>query len=168
MVPTFMLEEFIEMWVYGIRHVIGPELNNEAMDYCEWKNGYRMEAMTSVAKGLVTKLQGIGMNIVQLKIMSKIGYIQGKTIGTQALSTKWWLFAMGTGVPVITSCLGIIPKFFYPLTGAKRDRMYADLVQRRSKMAQRVIAAGDDKEELARIAKAELKGEYVHNMPVDE
>ncbi len=70
---------------------------------------------------------------------------------------------MGTGIPIITSSLGIIPKFFYPLTGAKRDRMYADLVERRQKMSQRVTAAGDDKEELARIAKAELKGEYVKN-----
>ncbi len=78
MIPTFMLEEFIEMWVYGLRHVLGPELNNEAMDYCEWKNGYRMEAMTSVARGLVNKLQGIGMNVVQNIIMAKIGYIQGK------------------------------------------------------------------------------------------
>ncbi|MEI6578439.1 MAG: MFS transporter [Eubacteriales bacterium] len=167
MIPTFMLEEFIEMWVYGIRHVIGPELNNEAMDYCEWKNGYRMEAMTSVARGLVLKLQGIGMNVVQNIIMAKIGYIQGKTIGTQKLSTKYWLFAMGTGIPIITSSLGIIHKFFYPLTGPKRDRMYADLVERRKKMVLRVTAAGDDKEELARIAEAELKGEYIKNRSFD-
>ncbi|MEI6579050.1 MAG: MFS transporter [Eubacteriales bacterium] len=168
MIPTFMLEEFIEMWVYGIRHVIGPELNNEAMDYCEWKNGYRMEAMTGVARGLVGKLQGIGMNIVQNVIMSKIGYIQGKTIGTQKISTKWWLFAMGTGIPVITSSLGILPKFFYPLTGPRRERMYADLVERRKKMVSRVTAAGDDKEELARIAESELKGEYVQNKSLDK
>ncbi len=166
MIPTFMLEEFIEMWVYALRRVIGPELNNESMDYCEWKNGYRMEAMTGVAKGLVGKLQGIGMNIVQNIIMAKIGYIQGKTIGTQKISTKYWLFAMGTGIPIITSSLGIIPKFFYPLTGPKRDRMYADLVERRKKMVSRVTAAGDDKEELARIAIAELKGEYVKNKEI--
>ena len=167
MIPTFMLEEFIEMWVFAIRHVIPQELNNESMDYCEWKNGYRMEAMTGVARGLVTKLQGIGMNIVQNVIMAKIGYIQGLTIGTQKLSTKWWLFAMGTGIPVITSCLGIVPKFFYPLTGEKRERMYADLVERRIRMAVRVTAAGDDKQELARIAQAELKGEYVKNKKAD-
>jgi Na+/melibiose symporter-like transporter len=168
MIPTFMLEEFIEMWVYAVRHVIPQELNNEAMDYCEWKNGYRMEAMTGVASGLVTKLQGIGMNIVQNIIMAKIGYIQGLKIGTQAISTKWWLFAMGTGIPVITSCLGILPKFFYPLTGAKRERMYADLVERRKRMLERVTAAGEDKEELARIAAAEMRGEYVKNKKIDE
>jgi hypothetical protein len=75
---------------------------------------------------------------------------------------------MGTGIPIITSSLGIIPKFFYPLTGAKRERMYADLVERRKKMVSRVAAAGDDHAELARIAKAELKGEYVRNKPLDK
>jgi Na+/melibiose symporter-like transporter len=163
MIPTFMIEEFVEMWTFGLRHVIGKELYNEAMDYCEWKNGYRMEAMTSVAKGLVRKLQHIAMNTVHNLIMAKIGYIQGKTIGTQALSTKWWIFALGTGVPVITSSLGVIPKFFYPLTGPKRDAMYADLLQRRKQMAKRVTEAGDDVEELARIAKAEISGEYIKN-----
>lgn len=167
MIPTFMIEEFVEMWTFGLRHVIGKELYNEAMDYCEWKNGYRMEAMTSVAKGLVGKLQRIAMNTVQNLMMAKIGYIQGQTIGTQALSTKWWIFALGTGVPVITSSLGVLPKFFYPLTGPKRDAMYADLLQRRKQMAERVTQAGDDLEELARIAKAEISGEYVKNRDVD-
>ena len=168
MIPTFMIEEFVEMWTYGLRHVIGQELSNEAMDYCEWKNGYRMEAMTGVARGLVGKLQGIAMNTIQNLIMAKIGYIQGKTIGTQTLSTKWWIFALGTGVPVITSSLGVLPKFFYPLTGPRRDKMYADLLERRKQMAVRVSEAGDDQEELARIAKAEIKGEYVKNRDLNK
>jgi len=166
MVPVFMLEEFIEMWVYGLRKVIPAELYNEAMDYCEWKNGYRMEAMTSVARGLIGKLQGIGMNTVKNLVLAEIGYIQGKAIGTQALRTKWWLFALGTGVPIITSSLGIVPKFFYPLKGDRRDRMYADLLERRRQMAERVTNA--DAEELERIAKAEIRGEYVKNRSLDE
>ncbi|MGI6248914.1 MAG: MFS transporter [Acutalibacteraceae bacterium] len=168
MIPVFMIEEFIEMWTYGLRHVIGKELYNEAMDYCEWKNGYRMEAMTGVAKGLVSKLQGIGMSTIQNLFMAKIGYIQGKTIGTQSLRTKWWIFALGTGVPIITSSLGVIPKFIYPLTGKRRDAMYADLLERRKQMAARVSAAGDDAEELARIAEAEIRGDYIQNYDFDK
>ncbi|HZK38838.1 MAG TPA: MFS transporter [Clostridia bacterium] len=167
MIPTFMIEEFIEMWTFGLRHVISKELYNEAMDYCEWKNGYRMEAMTSVAKGLVGKLQGVAMSTIHNLVMAKIGYIQGKTIGTQTLSTKWWIFALGTGVPIITSSLGVVPKFFYPLTGPRRDAMYADLLERRKQMAQRVSEAGDDLDELNRIAKAEIRGDYVQNRDVD-
>ena len=77
MIFVMMIEEFVEMWVYGLRHVIPDELYNEAMDYCEWKNGYRVEAMTGVAKGLVTKMQAVVMNSVKSFILAKIGYVQG-------------------------------------------------------------------------------------------
>ena len=91
------------------------------------------------------KLQGVGMSTVQNLFMARIGYIQGKTVGTQSLRTKWWIFALGTGVPIITSSLGVIPKILYPLTGKRRDAMYADLLERRKQMAERVAAAGADK-----------------------
>lgn len=138
MIPVMMIEEFVEMWVYGLRHVIPDELYNEAMDYCEWKNGYRVEAMTGVAKGLVTKMQSVVMNSVKSFILAKIGYVQGQAIGTQSDSAKWWLFALGTGIPIITSAFGIIPKFFYPIDNKMRARMYNDLTERRHLMADEI------------------------------
>ena len=138
MIPVMMIEEFVEMWVYGLRHVIPDELYNEAMDYCEWKNGYRVEAMTGVAKGLVTKMQSVVMNSVKSFILAKIGYVQGQAIGTQSDSAKWWLFALGTGIPIITSAFGIIPKFFYPIDNKMRARMYNDLTERRHLVAEEV------------------------------
>ena len=138
MIPVMMIEEFVEMRVYGLRHVIPDELYNEAMDYCEWKNGYRVEAMTGVAKGLVTKMQAVVMNSVKSFILAKIGYVQGQAIGTQSDSAKWWLFALGTGIPIITSAFGIIPKFFYPIDNKMRARMYNDLTERRHLVADEV------------------------------
>lgn len=137
-IPVMMIEEFVEMWVYGLRHVIPDELYNEAMDYCEWKNGYRVEAMTGVAKGLVIKMQAVVMNSVKSFILAKIGYVQGQAIGTQSDSAKWWLFALGTGIPIITSAFGIIPKFFYPIDNKMRARMYNDLTERRHLVADEV------------------------------
>ena len=160
MLPVFAIEEVLEMCVYGLRNVIPNELYNEAMDYCEWKNGYRAEAMTGVARGLVKKLQGIVMSSIQNLIMAEIGYIQGLSIGTQADSTKWWIFAMGTGVPVITGALGVIPKFFYNLNGEERDRMYRELFARREAMRNAVNNAKDE-QEVALIAKAQMRGEYI-------
>jgi Na+/melibiose symporter-like transporter len=133
---------------------------NEAMDYCEWKNGYRAEAMTGVAKGLVKKLQGICMGSIQNIIMEKIGYVQGLTIGTQADSTKWWIFAMGTGIPIITGALGVVPMFFYDLNGEKRNRMYQELGARREAVRNAVENAKDSSE-VEKLAKAQLQGDYV-------
>lgn len=162
MLPLLAIEEVFEMCVYGLRKVIPDEILNESMDYCEWKNGYRAEAMTGVARGLVTKLQGIAMTSIQNFIMKRIGYIQGKAIGTQADSTKWWIFAMGTGIPVITGALGIVPKFFHNLNGETRDRMYRELFARREAVRNAVELAKDD-EEMAKIAKAQMKGDYKSN-----
>lgn len=160
MLPVLAIEETIEMCVYGVRHVIPQEILNEAMDYCEWKNGYRAEAMTGVARGLVTKLQSITMSSIQNFIMKRIGYIQGLSIGTQSDRTKWWIFAMCTGIPIITGALGIVPKFFHNLNGKERDRMYQELFARREAM-QNAIKNAKDSEEVERIAKAQMNADYV-------
>ena len=159
MLPLFAVEEVLEMCVYGLRNVIPDEILNEAMDYCEWKNGYRAEAMTGVARDLVKKLQGIVMGSIQNFIMKRIGYVQGLSIGTQADSTKWWIFAMGTGIPVITGALGIIPKFFHNLNGEKRDKMYQELFARREAM-RNAIESAKDSAEVEKIAKAQINKEY--------
>ncbi len=160
MLPLLAVEEVLEMCIYGIRSVIPDEILNEAMDYCEWKNGYRAEAMTGVARGLVTKLQSIVMGSIQNFIMKRIGYVQGLTIGTQADSTKWWIFAMCTGIPVITGALGIIPKFFHDLNGDKRDRMYKELFARREAM-QKAVDLAKDASDIEKIAKAQMEANYV-------
>lgn len=162
MLPLMAVEEVLEMCVFGLRKVIPDEILNESMDYCEWKNGYRAEAMTGVARGLVTKLQKIAMTSIQNVIMGRIGYIQGKAIGTQADSTKWWIFAMGTGVPVITGALGVIPKFFHNLNGETRDRMYRELFARREAVRKAVELAKNE-EEMSKIAQAQMAGDYQEN-----
>ena len=133
--PLMGIEEIFEMCVYGLRRVIPAEISNESMDYCEWKNGYRAEAMTGVTKSLIAKLQGAVMGSVNNLVMERIGYEQGRTIGTQTDKTKWWIFALGTGIPIISSSLGIIPKFFYPLSAEKRAQMYKELKERRENVA---------------------------------
>ncbi|MBR5498165.1 MAG: MFS transporter [Clostridia bacterium] len=155
--PLMGLEEIFEMCVYGLRRVIPAEIQNEALDYCEWKNGYRAEAMTGVTMSIIQKLQTAVMSSVNNIVMGKIGYIQGKDIGTQTDKTKWWIFALGTGIPIITSSLGIVPKFFYPLSASTRAQMYKDLAERRNKKNQ--IMQSASAEEIEKLAEAELNGD---------
>jgi len=132
MIPVLMAQETLAMSVYGIRKVIPSEMSNEAMDYCEWKNGFRTEGMTGTAKGLATKLVGTVSGTIKPIIMKKIGYEQGIKVGTQTDRTKYYLFAMCTIIPIVTGILGIIPKFFYDLGGKKREIMYEELLARRA------------------------------------
>jgi Na+/melibiose symporter-like transporter len=149
------IEEIFEMCIYGLRRVIPAEISNESMDYCEWKNGYRAEAMIGVAQSTISKLQQAVMGSINSIAMKKVGYVQGLKVGTQSDKTKWWIFALGTGIPIITSALGIIPKLFYPISAETRDRMYAELRERRSKVAERMNNA-KTAEEVAEIADSQF------------
>ena len=128
---AFGLKEWFVKWSWGISKVINADLWNEAMDYCEWKNGYRMEATTGVAKGLILKVQSALLGSVTSLIMKKIGYVQGLEIGTQNDKTKFWEFALCTIVPTVTGILRIVPKFLWPISRQKREWMYAELQEKR-------------------------------------
>ncbi|NLX94327.1 MAG: hypothetical protein GXZ02_10885 [Clostridiales bacterium] len=146
MLPILMAHETLAMSVYGIRKVIPSEMYNEAMDYCEWKNGFRTEGMTGTAKGLATKLVGTVSGTIKPIIMKKIGYQQGQLIGTQTDKTKYYLFAMTTIIPVVTGLLSIGPKCFYDLGGEKREKRYEELLERRA-ATQKVLSKGEDAEQ---------------------
>ena len=98
------------------------------------------------------------MSGVNNVVMGKIGYIQGQEIGTQTDKTKWWIFALGTGIPIISSSLGIIPKFFYPLSAEKKKKMYEDLSERRIAMAEFMKTATN--EEVAQKGVEQLQGKF--------
>ena len=134
MVIALGTREFFAKWAFGVNKVINADLWNEAMDYCEWKNGYRMEATTGVAKNLVLKIQRSFMGSVRSIILKKIGYVQGLKIGTQDSKTKFWLFALCTIVPLVSGSLGIVPKMLWPINAKKRAQMYDELAERRNKL----------------------------------
>ncbi|MCR5041086.1 MAG: MFS transporter [Clostridia bacterium] len=133
MLIAFGVRGFFDKAFFGVRKVINADLWNEAMDYCEWKNGFRMEATTGVAKSLVIKIQNVVKGTIQNFIMKAIGYEQGLKIGTQDNKTKFMLFALSTIIPFVTGILGIVPKMLWPISKKKRAMMYYELSERRSK-----------------------------------
>ena len=138
MIPSFMLRETIWMFFWGIRKVIPEEMRNEAIDYGEWKNGFRTEGMTGVAKGLVTKMVNTVKNFIQPLLLKMFGYNPNATSGNQTEQARHALFWMSTLLPVVTGILSIVPQLFYDLQGEKRDRMYMELRERRKAIANQV------------------------------
>lgn len=132
MIPILTVQEFLANGVLGIKRIIPTEIFNESLDYCEWKNGYRTEGITTVAKGFANKILGSIMNTIKPLWLKALGYDMTRGFGKQDDNTKYLLFAFCTIVPFLTSLLGVIPKAFYPLTGAKREQMYEELLARRA------------------------------------
>ena len=143
MIPAFMLRETIWMFFWGIRKVIPEEMRNEAIDYGEWKNGFRSEGMTGVAKGLITKMVNSVKGVIQPLLFKAFGYDNTKNQGAQTPEARYALFFMCTLLPVVTGILSIIPQLFYDLQGEKRDRMYAELRERRKAIAAEVKEFND-------------------------
>ncbi len=144
MIPAFMLRETIWMFFWGIRKVIPEEMRNEAIDYGEWKNGFRSEGMTGVAKGLVTKMVNTVKNFIQPLLLKMFGYDPNATSGNQSVQARHALFWMCTLLPVVSGILSIVPQLFYDLQGEKRDRMYLELRERRKVIAAEVKEFNDE------------------------
>ena len=140
------LWEIIWTLFFGLKSVIGTELYNEAMDYCEWKNGYRTEAMASVAKGIAAKVSSNTSNVVTTALKKLIGYNPSafKSGTEQPDRVKFYLFAMFTIIPTLTGSLGIIPMLFYDLNNEKRERMYSELLARRKLMSNAVESENEE------------------------
>ena len=134
MLIVYGFREVFAKLLFGVNKVINADLWNEAMDYCEWKSGFRMEATTGVAKSLVLKLQNVVKGSIFNIMMKKIGYVQGLKIGTQSEKTKRWEFILCAIMPTITGALGIIPKLFWPINKKRRAQMYYELAERRNSM----------------------------------
>ncbi len=134
------LWEIIWTLFFGLKSVIGTEMYNEAMDYCEWKNGYRTEAMASVARGTAAKISTSVSTVVTTMIKKIIGYEVDafRTGKEQTNKVKFFLFAMFTIIPAVTGSLGIIPMLFYDLDNDKKERMYAELIARRKLVTEKL------------------------------
>ena len=112
--------------------------------------------MTSVARELTKKLASILNGAISLQLKKLIGYdISSYTRGeAQTDTTKSGLFAMATIIPSLTGLIGVIPILFYDLSGEKRERMYAELIQRREEAAK--IAMSGDPEAIKELAKKQM------------
>ncbi len=144
MIPAFMLRETIWMFFWGIRKVIPEEMRNEAIDYGEWKNGFRTEGMTGVAKGLVSKMVGTAKGAIQPLLFKQFGYDPNASVGNQTVRARHALFWMCTLLPVVTGILSVVPQLFYDLQGEKKDKMYRELYERRQKMQDTVNESNDN------------------------
>lgn len=132
MVPVLMMKDAIWKATYGIRKIIPRELFNEAMDYCEWKMGYRTEGMTFAAKSMLTKIIKNTNNTLKTLFLKMIGYNLEAGFGKQSDRTKYLLFAMSTIVPALTELISVFPKFFYNIDHDMREKMYSELMDIRA------------------------------------
>ena len=132
MLIVYALEDMTFMTMYAVKKVIPDEIRNEVIDYGEWKNGFRSEAMVGALGGIPVKISGIVGNTITSLMMKLIGFQGGENYLDQDERTTTAIFALSTIVPTLFGFISLIPKFFYNINQKDREVMYAELAQRRS------------------------------------
>ena len=141
MLAAYAVEDMTLMTMYAAKKVMPDEIDNEIIDYGEWKNGFRSEAMVGTLKGIAPKIAGIFGTTIQSLIMKLIGFQGGLEYLNQTEKTTDWIFTMSTILPTLAGIISLIPKFFYNINKKDREIMYVELAERRSAaMAARELA----------------------------
>ena len=146
MLPVTALWEIIYACFWGVKSISGTEIGNECNDYIEWKCGYRNEATLSAASSLMCKIPARINGILQPLYKKWINYDQtAYTEGReQPLGAQKWIFAMATIIPAFLVLSSMIPMFWYKVDKNTRDRMYRELNERRTMMANQINKAHED------------------------
>lgn len=143
MTITFAIGNMVEMVFYATKGIIEKEINYEVLDYCEWKNGYRVEATINLISGYFTKVRNILLRILNAWLLEKWGGYQTGVDVVQTDETKWRLFVIAFGPRLIFNALAIIPMFFYNIDKKTRELMYIELERARAERAAETIAKAD-------------------------
>jgi len=126
MLPLLFIQDIVTKSVLSFAKIIPREITMDAIDYVEWTNGFRAEGLILSAKGILPKALKNTLGSFVTLLMNRVGYRQGTGV-VQTEKVKRSLFRIAFGVPTVISAMGMLPKFFYDLTGEKRERMYAEL-----------------------------------------
>ncbi len=132
MACAFAVGNCISMCFYATKRVIGDEINYEVLDYCEWKNGYRVEATVNMMKGYFVKIKDIVLRVVNAWLLETWAGFKVGEGQIQTLETKYRLFVTAFGPSLIFDAFCFIPMMFYDIDANTRKRMYSDLARMRS------------------------------------
>ena len=136
MIPALMFHEICFSSVYSIKKTIPQLMEQEIIDYGEWKTGKRTEAMTSFISTIATKIVNEIQNAISTAVVSFIGYEAG--VGTvQSMKTKQAIFAMYSVIPIVLGALSYVPMLFYNLDDKTRTIMYHELTERRNSILEK-------------------------------
>lgn len=125
----------------GIYNVITYAFIADSVDYMQWKTGKRSEGVCFAFQTFLSKITA-GIAGVATGWILKIGDYQepiannldvtGKQIlAQQTPETQKWLLIMVTLLPALGFLLTMIPMFFNDYTGKKKQKIQAELEERR-------------------------------------
>ena len=132
MTIAFSIGNCIEMAFYATKKIVGSEINYEVLDYCEWQNGYRVEATINMMTGYFNKVKDIILKVINAYLLEKwAGYEAGYN-SQHSVDTMFRMFVAAYAPRLVFDYLCLIPMAFYNIDKKTRDKMYSDLEKARA------------------------------------
>ncbi len=132
MTVAYAIGNCVEMIFYATKGIIGKEINYEVLDYCEWKNGFRVEATINLITGYFTKAKDAILDIVNASLLQNWAKYQIGETTVQTGETMWRLFLIAFGPHLIFDVISLFPMLLYNIDKDTRDKMYMDLEHARA------------------------------------
>ena len=126
----------------GIFNVITYAMVGDSVDYLEWKTGRRSEGVCFASQTFISKLTAGISTLITSFVLEAYNYVEplksknefGVSIEiaqAQSDETLRGMFIMISIIPAISLALCAIPMFFNDYTGKKKDKIIAELQERR-------------------------------------
>lgn len=137
MTIAYTIGNCLEMAFYATKRVVNDEINYEVLDYCEWKNGYRVEATINLLTGYINKIKNIFLQLINAYLLEKWAGYEAGFNSVHTVDTMFKMFVAAFAPKLVFDYLCLIPMFFYNIDANSRERMYRDLGIRRAQEAKR-------------------------------
>ena len=135
----FMLISAIPL---GVINNVSFAMVCDCLDFMEWKTGFRDTGLGSACQSFVNKIGNafatvmiivmyiiVNIDVAQLNVGSGDAVVQA--INNLSSTQNFAMFSLVTLVPGISLLLCAIPLFFYDLTGKKKEKVFAELAEKR-------------------------------------
>ena len=135
----FMLISAIPL---GVINNVSFAMVCDCLDFMEWKTGFRDTGLGSACQSFVNKIGNafatvmiivmyiiVNIDVAQLNVGSGDAVVQA--INNLSSTQNFAMFSLVTIVPGISLLLCAIPLFFYDLTGKKKEKVFAELAEKR-------------------------------------
>ena len=137
-VPVLMLLNIVISIVNTVRNIISTEMIGDTIDYMELKTGERNEGVSFAVSSFFGKLTSSVSTAIATAVLPMIGLtyktVNGKQVSVKGEKTDFYIWMFYVLVPQLLNSLGVIPFFWYDLTGKRLADIREQLVERREKM----------------------------------
>ena len=144
-VPVLMLLNIVISIVNTVKNIITTEMIGDTIDYMELETGERNEGVSFAVSSFFSKITGSVSTAIATAVLPMIGLsyktVNGRQVAVKGEKTDFYIWMFYVLVPQLVNTLGVIPFFWYDLTGKRLADIRDQLAERREKMVAQINEA---------------------------